>query len=152
MRVAIGADHAGYELKEAVARLVEGMGHEVHDFGPSRPESVDYPDFARKVARGVSQGRFDRGILICGTGIGMCITANKVPGIRAALCHDHLTARLSREHNDANVLCLGGRLIGPALAAEIVETWLQTAFQGGRHARRLDKIRALEDPAEKSCP
>lgn len=142
--VALGADHAGLDLKEALkARLIE-RGHQVLDFGATTSESVDYPDYALQVAEAVAKGKAERGLLVCGTGIGMAMTANKVPGVRAAFCPDLFTARLSREHNDANVLTLGGRLMGRELAAEILQTWLATPFAGGRHQRRIDKIRAIE--------
>lgn len=145
MRVAIASDHGGWALKGRLLEVMVGLpGIEVTDLGTDGPESVDYPDYALPAAEGVAAGRFDRVILICGTGIGMAIAANKVPGVRAALCSDPLTARLSREHNDANVLCLGGRIIGPEMAAEIVRVWLTTPFAGERHSRRLAKIAARE--------
>jgi ribose 5-phosphate isomerase B len=145
MKIAIGCDHAAVELKEALLSLLAGKGHEVLDLGTRGAESVDYPDFGEKVARAVAGGESDRGILICGTGIGMSIVANKVPGIRAALCSEPFSARMSRLHNDANVLVLGGRVTGRNLAEEIVATWLDTPFEGGRHARRLEKITAIEE-------
>lgn len=145
MRVAIASDHGGWALKGRLLEVMAGLpGIEVIDLGTDGPESVDYPDYALPVADGVASGRFDRGILICGTGVGMAIAANKVRGVRAALCSDPLTARLSREHNDANVLALGGRIIGPEMAAEIVRVWLTTPFAGDRHSRRLAKIAARE--------
>ncbi|HAF66741.1 MAG: ribose 5-phosphate isomerase B [Bacillota bacterium] len=144
MKIAIASDHAGYRLKTEVAALVKQLGHEVTDFGTHSEESVDYPDFAVKVARAVSQGESDRGILVCGTGLGMSIAANKVKGIRAVTCGDTFSARASREHNDANVLCLGARVTGSGLALDIVKTWLETEFLGGRHARRVQKISELE--------
>jgi ribose 5-phosphate isomerase B len=145
LKIAIGSDHAGHDLKEAVRKLVEELGHEVQDGGSrSAAESVDYPDYAAAVARAVASGAADRGILVCGTGIGMSMAANKVAGVRAALCHDHVTARLAREHNDANVLCLGGRTTGAEVALDAVRTFLATAFAGGRHARRVSKIAELE--------
>lgn len=144
MKIAIASDHAGYRLKTEVAALVNRLGHEVTDFGTHSEESVDYPDFAVKVARAVSQGESDRGILVCGTGLGMSIAANKVKGIRAVTCGDTFSARASREHNDANVLCLGARVTGSGLALDIVKTWLETEFLGGRHARRVQKISELE--------
>lgn len=144
MKVALGADHAGFQLKNEIVEALKSGGHEVKDFGCDGPDSVDYPDFAERVARGVSAGSFDRGILVCGTGIGMCISANKFPNVRAALCHNLFTARLSREHNDANVLTLGERLIGAGLAKEIVKVWMETVFEGGRHARRVDKINTFD--------
>lgn len=148
MRIAIGADHAGFEIKEHVAKILKELGHEVDDKGTSSAStSVDYPDFASEVARAVASGSVERGILMCGTGIGMSITANKIHGVRAALCHDHYTARLSREHNDSNVLCFGGRTTGPGVADEMVKTFLETPFAGGRHARRVEKIRSQEGSA-----
>lgn len=144
MRVAVGSDHAGFKMKRALAGFVAGMGHEVEDFGCHSEEPVDYPDVARRVAVAVARGEYDRGILVCGTGIGMSIAANKVPGVRAALCHDTFSARATREHNNANVLTLGARVIGPGLAEEIVAVWLGAEFAGGRHARRVDKISAIE--------
>jgi len=138
MRVAIGCDHGGIELKKQV---VAQLGHDqiqVLDQGCDSHDSVDYPLFARLVCDAVLNGEADRGILICGTGIGMSMAANRVQGIRAALCHELFTARMSREHNDANVLCLGARVIGPGLALETVRTWLRTAFAGGRHLRRIE--------------
>lgn len=140
MRVAIGSDHAGFEMKESLKEYVKSLGHEVEDFGAPSSDPVDYPDIGYRVARDVASGRFDRGVLICGTGIGMSIVANKVPGVRAALVGDVETARLAREHNDANVLTLGARLIRLELAREIVRIFLDTGFAGGRHARRLEKI------------
>lgn len=144
MRIALGSDHGGYYLKEEIKKFLEEQGFEYHDFGSFSPEAVDYPDFAQQVAEAVARGEYERGILCCGTGIGVAIAANKVPGIRAALCHDTFSARASREHNDANILTLGGRVIGPGLAREIVITWLKAEFTGGRHARRVAKITALE--------
>jgi len=144
MRVAIGADHAGYALKETLAMYMRKRGIEVIDFGTHGPDPVDYPDYARVVAEAVARGEADFGVLICGTGVGMAITANKVAGIRAAAVSDVYSARMSRAHNDANILCMGGRVVGPGLAIEILETWLRTPFEGGRHARRVEKIRALE--------
>jgi ribose 5-phosphate isomerase B len=145
LKIAIGADHAGWELKEAIKRLLEKLGHQIQDLGTLDEASVDYPDFGIKVACAVAEGQADRGILVCGTGIGMSMVANKHPGIRAALCHDLYTARLSREHNDANILVLGGRVIGKGLALEMVKVWLETEFLGGRHAARLEKIREWEE-------
>jgi len=144
MRIAIGADHAGYSLKETLAAYLRERGVEVLDFGTHGPDAVDYPDYARVVAEAVARGEADFGVLICGTGVGMSITANKVPGIRAAAVSDVYSAKMSRAHNDANILCLGGRVVGPGLAIEILETWLRTPFEGGRHARRLEKIRQIE--------
>lgn len=144
MKIAIGSDHAGLQLKEEVKKFLESQQIEYKDFGPQTKDSVDYPDFAELVTRGVTSGEFDRGILICGTGIGMSIAANKVDGIRAALCTDYFSAKASREHNNANVLCLGERVIGPGVAVEIVRIWVETEYAGGRHQKRLDKISAIE--------
>jgi ribose 5-phosphate isomerase B len=144
MKIAIGSDHRGYEVKRRIASLLEQLRHEVFDVGTSTRESVDYPDFAFLVAEAVSVGRVERGILICGTGIGMCIAANKVPGVRAAPCHDSITAEMSRRHNDANVLCLSADLLGAELIDRMVHIWLRTEFEGGRHARRVEKIRRIE--------
>ncbi len=145
MRIAIGSDHAGFHLKEAIAELLTELGHEVHDLGAYNTEPADYPDSAQAVAKAVAEGDFERGILVCGNGIGACITANKVPGIRAAVCHDTLSARQSRENLDANVLCLGERIIGTGLALEIVRVWLAAEFSGlERHRRRLAKVAELE--------
>lgn len=145
MKIAIGSDHAGFGLKEDVLALLKGTGSEVIDCGTNTTASVDYPDFGEKVSRMVSAGEVDRGILICGTGIGMSMVANKFPNVRAALCNDLFSAKMSRLHNDANILVLGGRIIGKDLAAEIVRTWLDTAFEGDRHMRRLQKIKKIED-------
>jgi ribose 5-phosphate isomerase B len=144
MKVAIGADHGGCNLKEEIKRLLTSMNISFEDFGCTCNDSVDYPDYALPVAEKVAAGEFDRGILVCGTGIGMSIAANKVPGIRCALVHDTFSARATREHNDSNVLALGERVIGPGLALDIVKIWLETEFQGGRHARRVEKIAAIE--------
>lgn len=145
MRLAIGCDHGGFELKEEVLKFIKTVANiEVSDLGPAGRESVDYPDYGAKVAEAVSRGAVDRGILICGTGIGMSMVANRYPNVRAALCHDHFTAQMSREHNDANVLVMGERVLGKGVALEIVRTWLDTPFAGGRHQKRLDKITSLE--------
>jgi len=144
LNVALGADHGGFRLKEEIAVLLQGMGVAYQDFGTCSEESVDYPDFARVVAEKVAAGVCDLGIICCGTGIGVAITANKVPGVRAAVCHDTYSARMSREHNNANVLTLGGRVVGPGLAGDIVRTWLSAGFAGGRHQRRLEKIERME--------
>jgi ribose 5-phosphate isomerase B len=145
LRIAVGSDHAGLGLKQAVVSLLTELGHTYEDFGCFNTGSVDYPDVARPLAEAVSRGACDRGILVCATGIGMSIAANKVKGIRAALCHDTFSARRAREHNDANVLCLGEWVTGQGLAREIVGTYLTSDFVGGRHARRVEKIHALED-------
>ncbi len=144
MRIAIGSDHRGFEVKRRIVSLLERLGHEVVDMGPNSGENVDYPDYAFQVARAVSEHRVERGILICGTSIGMCITANKVRGVRAAPCHDSITAEMSRRHNDANVLCLSADLLGGELVDRMVKIWLETEFEGGRHARRVDKITRYE--------
>jgi ribose 5-phosphate isomerase B len=143
--VAIGADHGGYALKEALKSYLQGLGHEVVDCGTGGTEAVDYPDYALAVAELVAQGRAWRGILVDGAGIGSCMAANKVPGVRAAACYDQATALNSREHNDANVLTLGAGLIGESLARQIVKTWIESPFGGGRHARRVAKIVAIEE-------
>jgi ribose 5-phosphate isomerase B len=149
MRVALGADHAGVALKDALKRELDALGMTYEDFGTEGPNSVDYPDFAATVARGVSEGRFDRGVLVCGSGIGMAITANKVAGIRAAAIGDTTAARLSREHNDLNVLALGARATPLPLAADILRTFLETPFAGGRHEGRVRKIHEHEAPGRR---
>ena len=143
-KIAIGADHAGFHAKEAVKKFLAAQGYDVDDVGTSSEESVDYPDFARQVAERVAAGRAQIGILTCGTGIGMAITANKVPGIRAAVVHDIMTAHLAREHNDANVLTFGARLLPDDQVIAIVREFLNTSFAGGRHQRRVDKIAAMD--------
>ncbi len=144
MHIAIGCDHNGFNLKQWIISLLTEMGNSYEDFGCYDSGSVDYPDIGRAVAESVAQGRFDHGILICSTGVGMCIIANKVPGVRAALCHETFSARRAREHNDANILCLGGSVVGQGVVREIVTTYLNSQFVGGRHARRLEKIQAME--------
>src|SRR5579872_6993372 len=145
MKIAIGSDHRGLEVKRRIVVLLPQLGHEVLDVGPQeRGESVDYPDFAFQVATAVGEGRADRGILICGTSIGMCIAANKVRHVRAAPCHDSITAEMSRRHNDANVLCLSADLLGEELIDRMVRIWLETEFESGRHARRVEKITRFE--------
>lgn len=144
MRIAIGSDHRGVAQRLRVIGLLERLGHEVIDCGSHTEEAVDYPDIAADVATRVSEGTVDRGILLCCTGVGMAIAANKVPGVRAATCHDEVTAEMSRRHNDLNVLCLSAEMIGTEEQDKIVRTWLDTAFEGGRHARRVAKIAALE--------
>lgn len=144
MRIAVASDHRGYVLKGKILDLLGELEHEGVDYGPDAPEAVDYPDFAAKVAKAVSQNEAARGILICGTGMGMCIVANKFKGVRAAACHDDLTAEISRSHNDANVLCLSGDLLGDRLVTRMVDIWLRTEFDGGRHARRVEQIAELE--------
>ena len=140
MKVAIGSDHGGYDLKKLIVSKLQHDGYEISDFGTFSEESVDYPDFSNKVCECVRTGECERGILICGTGIGMSIAANRFREIRAALCHDAFTARMSREHNNANVLCLGARVTGSEVALDIVNVWMQTEFAGGRHQRRLDLL------------
>lgn len=144
MKIALGCDHGGFKLKEMIKDFLEKEGFSFQDFGTFSEDSVDYPDFSLKVAEAVASGLFDRGILICGTGIGIGIAANKVKGIRAALCHDTFSARASREHNNANILTMGERIIGPGLALDIVKIWLDSEFAGGRHAIRVGKIQEIE--------
>ena len=145
MRIAVGADHAGVPLKRDLLALLEAEGHETLDLGSDGPEPVDYPDFARAVGEAVARGEAERGLLVCGSGIGTSVAANKIPGVRAALSHDTYSARQGVEHDDVNVLCLGARVIGPELAAEIVRAWLGARFSGEeRHVRRLGKLRAIE--------
>lgn len=144
MKIAISSDHGGNNLRKEIVNLLEELGMDYEDFGPTAEGSVDYPDYALPVAEGVASGKFDRGILICGTGIGMSITANKVKGIRCALVHDVFSAKATRCHNDSNVLAMGERVIGPGLAREIAKAWLLTDFEGGRHERRIEKISTVE--------
>lgn len=144
MRIAIGCDHRGLNLKRSIAELLSELGHECEDFGCYDTSSVDYPDIACQAAQALAHGHVDHVILICGTGIGMSIAANKLTGVRAARCQDAFSAMRGRLHNDANVLCLGEEIVGEGLAREIVKTYLATEFEGGRHAHRLEKIRALE--------
>jgi ribose 5-phosphate isomerase B len=144
MKIAVGSDHRGLTVKQRIVPLLQQMGHEVTDAGPTEAGSVDYPDYAFEVARAVGDGRADRGVLICGTGIGMCIAANKVHGVRAAPCHDSITAELSRRHNDSNVLCLSADLLGEELIERMIRIWLDTPFEAGRHARRVEKIMQFE--------
>lgn len=144
MKIALGADHKGYQYKEKVKKYLEEKGYEVEDFGTTSEESVDYPDFGFKVAKAVSKKEVDRGILFCWTGIGMCISANKIKGVRAALCLNEEMAKLSREHNDSNVLSLSSKFTPEEKLLKIVEVWLKTPFEGGRHKRRLDKIASEE--------
>lgn len=145
MRIAVGSDHAGFEIKDRLAQRLKEQGHEVEDLGCEGPESVDYPEYGAAVGRAVAEGRCDRGMLVCGTGVGIGMAANKVPGVRAAVVHDRFTATMSREHNDANVLCLGARVLDPDHALELAEHWLDVEFAGGRHARRVGKIDALDE-------
>ena len=140
MKIGIGSDHGGYELKESIKEYLIQEGIELVDYGTNSLESVDYPDFGKKVADAVLNNEVDRGILICGTGIGISITANRIKGIRCALCTDTFSARMSREHNNANILALGGRVVGVGLALDIVKVFLDAEFEGGRHERRINKI------------
>ena len=144
MKIAIGSDHGGFSVKEIAKPHLEKLGYEVIDFGTNTPDSCHYPIYAEKVARAVAAGEVDRGILICGTGIGMSIAANKIPGIRAAAVSDCFTAKATRQHNDSNIRCLGERTVGPGLALLLMETFLTTEFEGGRHQTRVDMISALE--------
>ena len=144
MRIAIGADHAGFPLKQHLVRVLQALGHDVDDRGTHSEASVDYPEICAGVGREVVEGRADRGIVLGGSGQGEQISANKVRGVRAALCNDLYTARMSREHNDANVLSMGGRIVAPGLADEIVKLWLETEFEGGRHQQRVDQIAKIE--------
>ena len=144
MKIVIGSDHRGVEIKRRLVDVIRSLGHEVLDVGTEGAESVDYPDFAYEVGKRVGKGEMDRGLLVCGTGIGMSITANKVRGVRAACCQDVLTAEMCRRHNDANVLCLSADLLGPDLIDRMVRIWLETPFEGGRHARRVEKIQRFE--------
>ena len=151
MKIAVGNDHRGVAVKQRLLGLLKELGHEVADLGANSPASVDYPDYAITVAESVSAGTADRGILICGTGHGMCIAANKVAGVRAANCRDVIDAELSRRHNDANVMCLSADLIGEEQTEKMVRTWLTTDFEGGRHARRTEKIAEYEKEHEKDA-
>lgn len=144
MRIAIGSDHRGYHLKGSILSFLKSKGIDAEDVGARGDESVDYPDFAAVVAKKVSKGEIDRGILICGTGIGMAIAANKFSGVRAAPCNDEVTAEISRRHNDLNVLCLSADLLSARVVERMIEVWLETEFEGGRHARRVEKISELE--------
>ncbi len=144
MKISVGSDHAGYPVKEEIANHLRAQGHEVIDCGCHSEESVDYPDFGAAVANAVASHECERGILVCGTGIGIGMTANKVPGIRAATVHDRFTAEMSRAHNDANVLCLGARVLDPKHAVELADFWLTVSFGNGRHSRRVAKINALD--------
>ena len=150
MTIAIGCDHAGVELKKEILSLLDNLHIEYIDYGTNGSESVDYPDFGEKVSEAVSSGKMEKGILICGTGIGMSIVANKFPGVRASLCNDLFTAKMSRLHNNANILVIGGRIVGKDLAKEIVRTWVSTPFEGDRHTRRIEKISLIEDRLKKT--
>ena len=143
MRIAIGSDHRGYQVKNKIVEFLRGKSHEIEDVGTFGNEAVDYPDVAAVVGQKVGAREVDRGILICGTGIGMCIVANKYPGVRAASCYDDLTAEMSRRHNDLNVLCLSADMLGEKLIDRMLDIWLTTEFEGGRHARRVEKIDRL---------
>ena len=145
MRIAIGSDHAGFPMKEIIKEYLRSLGHEVLDMGTHSAQSVNYAEFAEKVAREVASGRAQRGILICGTGIGMSIAANKVEGIRAALVHSEYTAKMAAMHNNANIITFGGRVEGPQEAKRFVKIWLETPFEGGRHNKRLEKITEMEE-------
>jgi ribose 5-phosphate isomerase B len=149
MKIAVASDHRGVKMKTQILSLLASHGHEGVDLGPATDAQVDYPDYAAQVAGQISHHNADRGILICGTGMGMCIAANKFKGVRAVTCHDQMTAEMSRRHNDANVLCLSADLTSDKLLNDMVDVWLKTAFEGGRHARRLDKISDFEDGC---CP
>jgi ribose 5-phosphate isomerase B len=144
MKIIVGCDHGGFELKEKILSFLKSGGHEVEDIGTHSSDSVDYPPYAVKVAEAIVRGSVDRGILICGSGIGMCITANRTAGIRAVQASEPYSARMSRRHNDSNVLCLGGRFIGQDMALEIIDTWLKEGFEGGRHQRRVEMIDSLK--------
>ena len=148
MRIAVGTDHRGYHIRSKLVDLLERLGHEVDDVGTFSEGAVDYPDVAAQVAQKVSHGEVDRGVLVCGTGLGMAIAANKFHGVRAAPCHDDLTAEMSRRHNDSNILCLSSDLLGERLIDRMVELWLSTPFEGGRHARRIEKINEIEREVE----
>ena len=145
MKIAIASDHAGFEMKENVKIFLKESGHNIKDFGTDSEKSVDYPDFALKVAKAVAKNEFERGILLCKTGLGMSIAANKIPGIRAILCYDVKTAKLSREHNDANILTIGASVIDVEKAKEIINVWLETNFLGGKHLKRIEKIKEIEE-------
>ncbi|KEI12966.1 ribose 5-phosphate isomerase [Clostridium novyi B str. ATCC 27606] len=149
MKIAIGSDHGGVNLKKDIIKHLEEKGIEVKDFGTYTEESCDYPQYGQKVAEEVVAKKYDFGIVICGTGIGISISANKVPGARAALCHDTFSAHATREHNNANILALGARVTGPGLALDIVDTFLESKFEGGRHERRIDKITEIEKKYQK---
>lgn len=144
MKIIIGSDHGGFSLKEHLKQYLVAKGHEVEDYGTTNEESVDYPDYAQKVGEAVAAGKAEQGILVCGTGIGMSIAANKVKGVRAALCDNCYSAQKAREHNNANVMCLGERVLGRGFAEQIVDTYLATDFLGGRHAKRVEKIMNIE--------
>jgi len=140
LKIAIGSDHGGYNLKEIVKEFLEKNSYDTTDFGVFNSEKSDYPVISKKIANLVAEGQFDRGIIICGSGLGVAITANKVKGIRAVTCHDTYSSKMSRAHNNANILTMGGRVIGPDLACDVVKIWLETDFEGGRHQKRIDMI------------
>ena len=144
-KIAVASDHAGYDLKKNIAEFLKELGYEVDDMGPENSDLVDYPDYGISLAQAVVEEKVLRGIVICGTGIGMSIVVNRFPGIRGTLCSDVYTAKLCREHNDSNILIMGGRVVGKGLAKEIVKTWLNTSFEGGRHQKRLDKITQFDE-------
>jgi ribose 5-phosphate isomerase B len=153
MRIAVGADHAGFPLKGTLLEFLTSQGHEILDLGTHNTEPVDYPDYAKAVGEAVLNGKADRGLIVCGSGIGACVAANKLPGIRAALCHDSYSARQGVSHDDVNVLCFGARVIGPALALEVLQVWLTARFsEGERHKRRLAKIESLEKQKVQKAP
>lgn len=145
MKIAVACDHGGYRLKNVIIEELKRLGYEVEDFGTYSEESCDYPDYAAKAARAVASGECEKGVVVCGTGIGVSMTCNKIHGIRCALCHDVFSAKATRAHNDANMLAMGQRVIGEGLALEILRAWLSTDFEGGRHVRRIEKMMALED-------
>ncbi|MBN4078269.1 ribose 5-phosphate isomerase B [Nitrospina gracilis] len=151
-KIAIASDHGGFDLKESVIAHLLNDGWEIDDLGPSNEDSVDYPDYGVKLADAIINKKVERGIVICGTGVGMSIVVNRFPGIRGTLCSDVYTAKMCREHNDSNILIMGGRVIGKGLASEIVDTWLRTAFEGGRHQRRLDKINEIDANLKSKSP
>ena len=151
-KIAIASDHGGFDLKKSVIAQLLKEGCEIDDLGPSNEDSVDYPDYGIKLAEAIANKKVERGIVICGTGVGMSIVVNRFPGIRGALCSDVFTAKMCREHNDSNILIMGGRVIGKGLASEIVDTWLSTSFEGGRHQRRLDKINEIDVNLKSKSP
>jgi ribose 5-phosphate isomerase B len=151
-KIAIASDHGGFDLKETVIAHLLSDGWEIDDLGPNNEDSVDYPDYGIKLAKIIANKKVERGIVICGTGVGMSIVVNRFPGIRGTLCSDIYTAKMSRIHNDSNILIMGGRVIGRGLASEIVDTWLNTAFEGGRHQRRLDKINEIDANIKSKSP
>ena len=151
-KIAIASDHGGFELKETVIAHLLNDGWEIDDLGPSNENSVDYPDYGIKLAEIIANKKVERGIIICGTGVGMSIVVNRFPGIRGTLCSDIYTAKMCRKHNDSNILIMGGRVIGKGLASEIVDTWLNTAFEGGRHQKRLDKINEIDANLKSKSP